>query len=73
MSNIRQSDVKKHLSPRFNTKIHLCQPGTLPDATGFAGEEPVGAGPTANDSTRDTPNLSTRGEGKPILVVNRKV
>jgi len=40
MSNIRQSDVKNHLSPRFRTKIHLCEPASQPDATGFSGTEP---------------------------------
>lgn len=40
MSNIRQSDVKNHLSPRFRTKIHLCQPGSQPDATGYSVAEP---------------------------------
>jgi hypothetical protein len=42
-SNIRQSDAKNHLSPRFRTKIHLCPPETQPDASGFAHEEPAGA------------------------------
>ncbi|MGA2571049.1 MAG: hypothetical protein ABSF23_11070 [Terracidiphilus sp.] len=36
MSLIKKSDVKNHLSPRFRTKIHLCQP----DATGFSVAEP---------------------------------
>ena len=36
MSQIRQSDVKNHLSPRFRTKIHLCDPITQPDATGHS-------------------------------------
>ncbi|MGO8932350.1 MAG: hypothetical protein ACLPLZ_06370 [Terracidiphilus sp.] len=40
MSLIRQSDVKNHLSPRFRTKIHLCQPESQPDATGFSAAEP---------------------------------
>jgi hypothetical protein len=39
MSNFRQSDVKNHLSPRFRTKIHLSQPESQPDATGFSGAE----------------------------------
>ena len=37
MSLIKRSDVKNHLSPRFRTKIHLCQPESQPDATGFSG------------------------------------
>ena len=40
MSNIRQSDVKNHLSPRFRAKVHLCQPVSQPDATGFSGADP---------------------------------
>lgn len=35
-----QSDVKNHLSPRFRTKIHRCEPMSQPDATGFSGAEP---------------------------------
>jgi hypothetical protein len=34
MSQFRQSDVKNHLSPRFRTKIHLCDPVSPPNATG---------------------------------------
>jgi hypothetical protein len=40
MSQIRQSDVKNHLSPRFRTKIHLCDPVSPPDATGNSVPEP---------------------------------
>jgi len=40
MSLIKQSDVKNHLSPRFRTKIHLRQPESQPDATGFSAAEP---------------------------------
>jgi len=40
MSQIRQSDVKNHLSPRFRTKIHLCDPASQPDATGYSVPEP---------------------------------
>ena len=40
MSQIRQSDVKNHLSPRFHTKIHLCDPVSQPDATGYSAPEP---------------------------------
>jgi hypothetical protein len=39
MSNIRRSDVKNHLSPRFRTKTHLSEPVSQPDATGFSGIE----------------------------------
>ncbi len=40
MSLVKKSDVKNHLSPRFRTKIHLSQPESQPDATGFSGAEP---------------------------------
>jgi len=40
MSQIRQSDVKNHLSPRFRTTIHLCEPVSQPDATGYSVPEP---------------------------------
>ena len=40
MSLIKKSDVKNHLSPRYRTKIHLCQPESQPDATGFSVAEP---------------------------------
>ena len=40
MSQIRQSDARNHLSPRFRTKIHLCDPVSQPDATGYSVPEP---------------------------------
>ncbi len=41
MSQIGQSDGKKnHLPPRFHTKIHLCDPVSQPDATGYSESEP---------------------------------
>jgi hypothetical protein len=36
MSLIKKGDVKNHLSPQFRTKIHLCQPESQPDATGYS-------------------------------------
>lgn len=39
---------KNHLSPRFRTKIHLCEPASQPDATGFSTAEPDAI--TANPS-----------------------
>lgn len=39
MSLIKKSDVKNHLSPRHRTQIHLCQPESQPDATGFSGAD----------------------------------
>ncbi len=40
MSLIKKSDVKNHLSPPFLTKIHLCEPESQPDATGYSVAEP---------------------------------
>lgn len=39
MSLVKKSDVKNHLSPRHRTQIHLCQPASQPDATGFSAAE----------------------------------
>ena len=38
MSLHKQSDVKNHLSPRYRTKIHLCEP--VSEATGLSAAEP---------------------------------
>jgi hypothetical protein len=35
-----QSDGKNHLPPGFHTKIHLCDPVSQPDATGYSVSEP---------------------------------
>jgi hypothetical protein len=40
MSPIKKSDVKNHLHPPFFTKIHLCEPVSQPDATGYCEAEP---------------------------------
>lgn len=37
MSLHKQSDVKNHLSRRTRSEIHLIQPTSQPDATGFSG------------------------------------
>ena len=59
MSNIRKSDVKNHLSPRFRPKIHLCQPNSEPNGCGSSQEKPVNSGPTKNE-LKDSPlNLSS--------------
>ena len=39
MSIVKKSDVKNHLSARHRTQIHLCQPESQPDATGFSAAE----------------------------------
>ena len=49
MSQVRKSDAKNHLPPRFHTKIHLCDPLSQPDATGYSVSEPdaIKADPSA--------------------------
>lgn len=62
MSNIRKSDVKNHLSPRFRPKIHLCQPNSELDGGGSSLEEPASSGPTMNKSMESPLSLpSTSG------------
>ena len=41
MSLVKKSDVKNHLSPHYQKEIHLDQPLSEPDATGFSVEEPA--------------------------------
>ncbi len=53
MSIIKQSDVKDHLSPRFRTEIHLCDPVSQPDATGYSVAEPVAIKASASSFTED--------------------
>lgn len=43
MSLIKRADVKNHLSARHRAGIHLTQPESHADATGFPHEESVGA------------------------------
>ena len=64
MSNLRKTDVKNHLSTRFRTEIHLCPPGSLPDATGFSEEELTGAEPATNDAAQDASGLSSTKPGE---------
>lgn len=59
MSNIRRSDVKNHLSPRFRPKIHLSQPNAEPDGRGSSQEEPVNPGLTKNASMESPLYLSS--------------
>ena len=40
MSPIKRNDVENHLHPPFLTKIHLCEPVSQPDATGYSVAEP---------------------------------
>jgi hypothetical protein len=54
MSLIMKSDVKNHLSRRNHTGIHLFQPVSRPDATGFSGEETGSAAVNSQGSAGDT-------------------
>lgn len=53
MSLIKKSDVKNHLSPRNRNGIHLYQPASLPDATGFAGDGSESANPQMKDLAKE--------------------
>jgi hypothetical protein len=53
MSLIGKSDVKNHLSPRFRTEIHLCNPVSQPDATGYSVAEAVAIHATVLSFTED--------------------
>lgn len=70
MSNIRKSDVKNHLSPRFCSKIHLCQPKAEPDAAGFPQEESARRDLIKNGSTES--HLSSTNKRSPLLIVTPK-
>lgn len=49
----KTSDVKNHLHPPFLTKLHLVQPESRPDATGFPGAEPDPINAHASTFTAD--------------------
>lgn len=57
MSLIKKSDVKNHLSPRYRTKIHLCELGGPSGTTGSVVDQPeaIEARPStfAKDFTAD--------------------
>jgi hypothetical protein len=53
VSLIKKSDVKNHLSPRYRTQIHLCEPESEPDATGFSAEESGAVEADASDPAKD--------------------
>lgn len=51
MSLTKKSDVKNHLSSRYRRGIHLTPRASLPDATGFSGEQSDRADPATGDVT----------------------
>jgi hypothetical protein len=72
MSFIRKADVKSHLSTRHRTELHLSQPGSLADATGFAGEESGSTDPKMKDSVEGSLNLHTSSRPEPATIVSSK-
>jgi hypothetical protein len=54
MSILKKSDVKSHLSRHQSTRIHLHQPESQPDATGFSGEESGNKDSLAGNSMRES-------------------
>lgn len=72
MSNIRKSDVKDHLSPRFRKKVFVSQFEILPDATP-SHREPAGAQSTAYDSMESALNLSPDYGRKPRASITPEI
>lgn len=68
MSNIRKTDVKNHMSPRFRWRIYLCEPEGQSDATGFPYEITAGADPNENHSIENPLHLSSTNAQKPIAI-----
>jgi hypothetical protein len=62
MSFIKQGDVKNHLSHRTRSQIHLIQPASQPDATGFSGVESGLAEPTAGNPVKGALKQSPTAE-----------
>ncbi len=63
MSLFEKSDVKNHVHSPFLTRIHLVQPESQADATGFSGAEPdaIKAGPL--DSGQDSAGILSSSSG----------
>jgi hypothetical protein len=69
MSNIRKSDVKNHLSPRFRKKIFLSRSDPPDATTSTYKEQPVGAESKANDSMESALNLFPVSGRKPVASI----
>jgi hypothetical protein len=52
MSLIKKSDVKNHLSARYQNRIHIA-PVSQPDATGFSGPSPAPIEPDRSGFNQD--------------------
>ena len=72
MSFMKQSDVKNHLSHRTRSQIHLIEPVSQPDATGFSGVEPGPAGSIAVIPVEGLPvvTVSDSGNAVPSAISN---
>lgn len=70
MSLIEKSAVKNQLSPRRDTGIHLHQPASQPDSTGFSGEESAQPDSEPGLAVREPNKQPALGESglKPVLV-----
>jgi hypothetical protein len=71
MSVIKQTDVKNHLSARHRTEIHLHQPESQADATGFPREESAGEDPKVSDSVENPLNIPTPSEPETTPIVTK--
>ncbi|MDE3199350.1 MAG: hypothetical protein KGN79_00395 [Acidobacteriota bacterium] len=61
MSLHKQSDVKNHLSPRFRTKIHLCDPASNTATPSV--DKPDAVKPVPSGFTKDSlAEHSSKGE-----------
>ena len=72
MSLTKKSDVKNHPSPRHRTQIHLCQPESQPDATGFSAAESDAVQPDVSDSAKEliaehSSSGSAVAQGNPLI------
>jgi hypothetical protein len=62
MSNIRKSDVKDHLSPRFRNKIFPSRSDFPAEPTTSPREQSARTGSRTNDSMEGALSLSSAGE-----------
>ncbi len=72
MSLIKKSDVSNHLSRRGHKAIHLYQPASQPEATGFSSEEAEQAAKEShmqpNPGKPGTPPQTVGSGLRPVLV-----
>ena len=64
MSNLRKSDVKNHLSPRFRNKIFPNRTAFAADATSSPREQSADGWLRTNNSMEGPFSLSSTGEAK---------